>query len=152
MQLHPRHGGSGNERANVGRLIQLASMALVQNVVLGPWIHVGSKVRLGDKHRNLTFRARLIFRVWRVCRHGQCPQTSPFRRVLDLTHAHRAYAGLIAKLDMLIGAQVMYPGRIFRRSSLRPDENIVIAFLDAHQRCLPNRTRLIAPVSHDDDR
>jgi hypothetical protein len=26
---------------------------------------------LGDKHSNLTFRARLIFGEWRVCGHGQ---------------------------------------------------------------------------------
>src|SRR5262249_58425500 len=71
---------------------------------------------------------------------------------LHLTHAHRAYASLVAKLDMRIDAQIMSPGRISRRSSLRPDKNIVIAVLDAHQRCLPNRTRLIAPVSHDDYR
>ncbi len=28
-----------------GQILRLANMALVQNVVLGPWIHVGSKVR-----------------------------------------------------------------------------------------------------------
>ena len=28
-----------------GQVLRLANMALVQNVVLGPWIHVGSKVR-----------------------------------------------------------------------------------------------------------
>src|SRR6516165_2179786 len=49
---------------------------------------------------------------------------------------------------MRIDAQIVCPGRIFRRSPLRPDENIVIAVLDAHQRCLPNRTCLIALVSH----
>jgi len=71
------------------------------------------RLRLGDKDGNLTFRARLIFRVWWVCRHGQCPQTAPFLGILDLTHAHRAYDGLIAKLDMRIGAQIVDPRRIF---------------------------------------
>ena len=28
-----------------GQVLRLANMALMQNVVLGPWIHVGSKVR-----------------------------------------------------------------------------------------------------------
>ena len=52
---------------------------------------------------------------------------SSFHRVLHLTHAHWAYDSLVAKLDMRIDAQIMCRGRIFRRSSLRPDENIVIA-------------------------
>src|SRR5262245_34264242 len=47
---------------------------------------------------------------------------------------------------MRIDAKIVCPSWIFRRSSLRPDENIVIAVLDAHQRCLPNRTCLIAPA------
>jgi hypothetical protein len=64
-----------------------------------------------------------------------------------LTHVHRSDDGLIAKLDVRIDTQIVCPGRIFRRSSLRPDENIVIAVFNAHQRCLPNRTCLIAPVS-----
>src|SRR5262249_13050142 len=110
------------------------------------------RLRLGYKERNLTFRARLIFRVWRGCRHGQGPQTGPFRHVVDLTHEHRAYDGLIAKPDMRIGAPVLYPGPIFWRPNPRPPQNIIIAVHDAHQRRLPNCTRLTAPVSHDDDR
>ena len=45
-----------------GQILRLANQALVQNVVLGPWIHVGSKVRhhaaarLGEQ---LTLRARI---------------------------------------------------------------------------------------------
>jgi hypothetical protein len=45
-----------------GQILRLANQALVQNVVLGPWIHVGSKVRnhaaarLGDE---LTLRAKI---------------------------------------------------------------------------------------------
>jgi len=31
--------------AHPGQILRLANLALVQNVVLGPWIHVGSKVR-----------------------------------------------------------------------------------------------------------
>ena len=76
------------------------------------------ELRFGNKERNLTFRVRLIFRVWRICRHGQGPEAGPFRHVLDLTHEHRAFGGLIAKLDMRIGTQIVYPGRIFRRTTL----------------------------------
>jgi len=45
-----------------GQILRLANQALVQNVVLGPWIHVGSKVhnhataRLGEQ---LTLRSRI---------------------------------------------------------------------------------------------
>jgi acyl dehydratase len=46
-----------------GQILRLANQALVQNVVLGPWIHVGSKVRhhaaarLGEA---LTLRSRIV--------------------------------------------------------------------------------------------
>ena len=33
------------ELVHPGQVLRLANMALVQNVLLGPWIHVGSKVR-----------------------------------------------------------------------------------------------------------
>jgi hypothetical protein len=59
------------------------------------WLGLGKlvwrKLQVSYKGRNLTFRARLIFRVWRVCRHGQGPQAGPFRDVVDLRHEHRAY-------------------------------------------------------------
>jgi acyl dehydratase len=46
-----------------GQILRLANQALLQNVVLGPWIHVGSTLRFhglahtGDK---LTFRSRIM--------------------------------------------------------------------------------------------
>ena len=46
-----------------GQILRLANQALVQNVVLGPWIHVGSKVRhhaaalLGEA---LTLRSKIV--------------------------------------------------------------------------------------------
>ena len=46
-----------------GQILRLCNMALLQNVVLGPWIHVGSKVRnfalarVGDE---LTVRSRIL--------------------------------------------------------------------------------------------
>ena len=46
-----------------GQILRLCNAALVQNVVLGPWIHVGSKVRnfaaarVGDE---LTVRSRIL--------------------------------------------------------------------------------------------
>jgi len=49
-----------------GQVLRLANAALVQNVVLGPWIHVGSKVhhhaaaRLGEE---LTLRAKITSNV-----------------------------------------------------------------------------------------
>ena len=45
-----------------GQILRLANMALVQNVVLGPWIHVGSKVQnLAAVHigQRLTLRATI---------------------------------------------------------------------------------------------
>jgi acyl dehydratase len=52
-----------NERlVHPGQILRLANLALVQNVILGPWIHVGSKVRnhavvhLGEE---LTLRSRI---------------------------------------------------------------------------------------------
>ena len=54
--------------AHPGLLLRLCNQALVQNVVLGPWIHVGSTVRnlglarLGDV---LTVRARVTENVER---------------------------------------------------------------------------------------
>ena len=49
-----------------GQILRLANQALVQNVVLGPWIHVGSKVRhhaaacVGEE---LTLRSKVISNV-----------------------------------------------------------------------------------------
>ena len=49
-----------------GQILRLANMALVQNVVLGPWIHVGSKVnnlaavRIGQR---LTLRSKITSNV-----------------------------------------------------------------------------------------
>jgi acyl dehydratase len=45
-----------------GQILRLANMALVQNVVLGPWIHVGSKVNnLAAVHtgQRLTLRSKI---------------------------------------------------------------------------------------------
>jgi hypothetical protein len=53
---------------------------------------------------------------------------------------------------MRIGAYIVHPGGIVRRSALRADENIAIAVLDPQKRAFPNFTRLITPVSHVDDR
>jgi acyl dehydratase len=52
--------------AHPGQILRLANQALVQNVVLGPWIHVGSKVRhyaaarVGER---LTLRSRVSSNV-----------------------------------------------------------------------------------------
>ena len=52
--------------AHPGQILRLANRALLQNVVLGPWIHVGSKVRnyaavrVGEQ---LTFRSKITSNV-----------------------------------------------------------------------------------------
>ena len=49
-----------------GQILRLANMALVQNVVLGPWIHVGSKVHhLAAVHlgQHLTLRSKITSNV-----------------------------------------------------------------------------------------
>jgi acyl dehydratase len=49
-----------------GQILRLANMALVQNVVLGPWIHVGSKVsHLAAVHigQRLTLRSKITSNV-----------------------------------------------------------------------------------------
>jgi hypothetical protein len=49
-----------------GQILRLCNQALIQNVVLGPWIHVGSHVRnfaaarVGD---HLTLRARITSNI-----------------------------------------------------------------------------------------
>lgn len=52
--------------AHPGQILRLANQALVQNVVLGPWIHVGSKVRHHAAARvgeQLTLRSRVTANV-----------------------------------------------------------------------------------------
>jgi acyl dehydratase len=59
-ETYPIYGSEG--LVHPGQILRLANQALVQNVVLGPWIHVGSKVRnwavarVGDE---LTLRAKV---------------------------------------------------------------------------------------------
>jgi acyl dehydratase len=49
-----------------GQILRLANLALVQNVVLGPWIHVGSTMRFHDVARmgeQLTLRSKIASNV-----------------------------------------------------------------------------------------
>jgi hypothetical protein len=49
-----------------GQILRLANQALVQNVVLGPWIHIGSKVRnhtAASVGEQLTLRSRVTSNV-----------------------------------------------------------------------------------------
>ena len=49
-----------------GQILRLCNAALVQNVVLGPWIHVGSRVRnfaIARLHDVLTLRAKITSNV-----------------------------------------------------------------------------------------
>ena len=60
----PLYGAEG--LVHPGQILRMCNAALVQNVVLGPWIHVGSRARnfapakLGDR---LTLRARITSNV-----------------------------------------------------------------------------------------
>ena len=49
-----------------GQILRLCNAALIQNVILGPWIHVGSKVRHFSPARvddRLTLRSRIVSNV-----------------------------------------------------------------------------------------
>src|SRR5205807_1381233 len=56
----------------------------------------------------------------------------------------------VAQLDLRIGTQIVHPNRVVRRSALRPDEDVAIAVLDAHQRRLADCTGLVARVRDED--
>jgi acyl dehydratase len=52
--------------AHPGQILRLANIALVQNVLLGPWIHVGSKVRnhtAAHVGQQLTLRSKITSNV-----------------------------------------------------------------------------------------
>ncbi len=63
-EIDPLYAAEG--LVHPGQILRLANQALVQNVVLGPWIHVGSKVRnhavarIGER---LTLRSRITSNV-----------------------------------------------------------------------------------------
>ena len=59
-ETHPIYRAEG--LVHPGQILRLANQALVQNVVLGPWIHVGSKLRHYAAARvgqELTMRAKI---------------------------------------------------------------------------------------------
>jgi acyl dehydratase len=63
-ETDPLYGAAG--LVHPGQILRLANQALVQNVVLGPWIHVGSKVRNYAAARvgeQLTLRSRVVGNV-----------------------------------------------------------------------------------------
>src|SRR5262249_37488250 len=79
---------------------------------------------------------RLVLRIWRECRYGEIPEPRPLRLVLDLADPHRLHRGVVADLDGRVGAQVVHPDRVLRCPAHGPDEDVVGAVLDAHQRGL----------------
>jgi len=76
-----------------GQILRLANMALMQNVVLGPWIHVGSKVRnhgaarLGEQ---LALRAKItsntISKGHALVEFDAIVTADGNRRVAEITH------------------------------------------------------------------
>jgi acyl dehydratase len=63
-ETEPIYGDEG--LIHPGQILRLANMALVQNVILGPWIHVGSKVdHLAAVHigQRLTLRSKITSNV-----------------------------------------------------------------------------------------
>src|SRR5439155_19921271 len=106
--------------------------------------------RLREEDRDLSCGLRLVFLVGRIRHHGELPQSRPLGLVGDLADPHRLDRGVVAELDGSVRSQVVHPDRICRRPSKRPDEDVVGAVLDAHQRSLANRARLVAGMRHED--
>src|SRR5215510_12591737 len=88
---------------------------------------------LGDEEWDLARGLRLVFLVRRIGRDGQLPQSRPLRLVLHLADPHGLHGREIAELNRRVGAQVVYPDRVLRRSADRADEDVVGAVLDPHQ-------------------
>src|SRR5262245_59256217 len=107
---------------------------------------------LRDEERDPPGGPRLVLRVWRIRRDSEIPEPPPLGLVFDLAHPHRLYCGMVADLDGRVGAQVVHPDRVRWRSTHGPDEDIVGAILDAHQRSLADRAGFVTGVSHDDHR
>src|SRR5215813_4841466 len=107
---------------------------------------------LRHEDRNHPGRFSSILSEPRVGHLGDLPQALSLGRVGDLAHPHRLHHRKIAKLHLWIGAQVVDPHWILGRSTHRAHQNIVLAILHPHQRCLANGTGLVAYMGHDDDR
>src|SRR5437016_1173960 len=108
--------------------------------------------RLRDEEWDASCGPRLVLRVWRIRRDGERPEPRPLGLVLDLADPHRLRHGVVADLDSRVGAQVVYPDRVLWRPAHGPDENVVGAIFDAHQRGLTDGAGLIAGVGHDNHR
>ena len=65
-----------------------------------------------------------------------------FSLVLDLARPHRPHHGLITDFNIRIDAQIVHPSRVRWCPALRPDEDVAIAVLNAHQWGLTDRTGL----------
>src|SRR5260370_2833534 len=107
---------------------------------------------LCSKDRNPPGSAFLVFRVRRICRNGKLPEPGPFSLVLYLAHPHRSHHGLITDLNIRIDAQIVHPSRIRWRPALRPDQDVAVAVLNAHQGGLTDCAGLITDVGYDDHR
>src|SRR6266545_2648776 len=107
-------------------------------------VGAASLSRHSDENRDSSCGPGLVLLVWRKRRDGKLPQPRPLDLVSDVANPHRLDRGVVADLDGGVGAQVVYPGRVCRRSSHRADEDVVGAILHAHQRGLANRAGLVA--------
>jgi len=109
---------------------------------------VRSPSLLCNKHRNPATSAFLVFRVRRKRRYSKLPEPRPFTLVLDLTHPHRAHDRLIANFHVWIDAQIMHPDWIVWSAADRSYQDVIIAILYSHQRCLSDGTGLVANVGN----
>src|SRR4051794_22644701 len=102
--------------------------------------------------RDASFGPLLVLRVWRISRHGALP---PGLALLTIDLAYRGVEGLGTVLDhhrVRIGAQVVDPHRVLRRTAHRPDQRVLAVVLDPHQCQLAQLPALGADRGDDHDR
>ena len=71
------------------------------------------------------------------------PEPRSFSLVLDLANPHRSHHSLITDFNIRIDAQIVHPSRVRWCAALRPDEDVAIAVLNAHQWGLTDCTGLV---------
>src|ERR1700687_4348450 len=117
-----------------------------------PGSPAGMLRQLCNKDRNSPGCALLIVRVGWIRRSGKLPEPSSFRLVFDLAHPHGSHHGRITDFNIRTDTQIVHPGGISRCPALRPDEDVAVAVLDAHQWGLADCASLVADMGHDDHR
>src|SRR5262245_66559135 len=85
----------------------------------------GSSHWLSDEDRDSPGGLRLVFLVGWICRDGKLPQPCPFGIVTNLADAHGVDLGMVPDLDLVVGGQVVHPGRVGGRHDRRAQANIL---------------------------